>query len=469
MGCLSGVYFRCRKNNMNIMQKAEEKKSGKEFISKDSEKQSCDCGENCNCSKNCGCLTKKSLVWFFVLAIVLASFFGAIFGFMSAGATAVFSSKVGQKIEQYFPKLINNDSKKQANKQQVLVEDSAVIDVVKKSSPAVVSIIISKDIPNYSNNFNDFFDQFFGNPYGSGNGSEGSQGGTTQKEVGGGSGFFITSDGLILTNRHVVSDATASYTVVTNDGNKYPAKVLARDPARDVAVIKVEGNNFPILTMGDSDSLQIGQTTIAIGNSLGEFANSVSRGIVSGLRRNLEAGSGLGSSERLTDVIQTDAAINSGNSGGPLIDIQGNVIGINVAMAQGAQNVGFALPINQATRLIEQAKGGAKISIPFLGVRYMPIDASVQKEAQLPFEYGVLVLRGSKMTDLAVVPGSPADKAGIVENDIILEVDGKKLNEDNQLSDIVAKHNVGDTLTLKVWHKGQTKDVQVKLQESTQQ
>ena len=428
----------------------------------------CNCGEKCDCKGKCGYFKKRVLVWIIVLTIIISSFFGAVFGFMSAGAASVFSSKIGQKIQQYFPKLKNQSIISQTNKQQVLVEDSAVIDVVKKSSPAVVSIIITKDIPNYSNNFNDFFNQFFGGGSvgNNSNDSQNDQGGTTKQEVGGGSGFFITSDGLILTNRHVVSDTQADYTVLTNDGKKYSAKVLARDPARDVAVIKIEGNNFPTLALGDSDSLQIGQTTIAIGNALGEFTNSVSRGIVSGLKRNLEAGSGLGSSERLTDVIQTDAAINSGNSGGPLLDIQGNVIGINVAMAQGAQNVGFALPINQATRLIEQAKGGAKISIPFLGVRYISIDASVQQEAQLPFDYGVLVLRGSKITDLAVVPGSPADKAGIVENDIILEADGKKIDDKNQLSDIVAKHNVGDTITLKIWHKGQTKNVDVKLQES---
>ena len=433
----------------------------------------CNCGENCTCKKKYDCLTKRTTVWIIVLTIILSSFFGAVFGFMSAGATSVFSSKIEQKIQQYFPKLKNQSATLQTNKQQVLVEDSAVIDVVKKSSPAVVSIIISKDVPNYSSdNFNDFFNQFFGGGSSNSandNGSQNNQGGTTKQEVGGGSGFFITTDGLILTNRHVVSDTQADYTVLTNDGKKYPAKVLARDPARDVAVIKIEGNDFPTLSLGDSDSLQIGQTTIAIGNTLGEFTNSVSRGIVSGLKRNLEAGSGLGSSERLTDVIQTDAAINSGNSGGPLLDIQGNVIGINVAMAQGAQNVGFALPINQAVRLVEQAKGGAKISIPFLGVRYISIDATVQAEAQLPFDYGVLVLRGNKITDLAVVPGSPADKAGIVENDIILEADGKKIDENNQLSDVVAKHNVGDTITLKIWHKGQTKDVEVKLQESNKQ
>lgn len=410
-------------------------------------------------SKTHGGLTNLALAGIIILTIILSSLFGAFFGFISGGAVNIFSSKIGQKVHQYFPNLLPQNADVTVNKQQVIVEDSAVIDVVEKSSPAVVSIIISKNIPNRQDLFNYFF-----NP----NSQSDPNGGTTEQQVGGGSGFFITADGLILTNRHVVEDQQASYTVVTNDGKQYDAKVLARDPVRDAAVIKVEGNNFPTLTMGDSDSLKIGQTTIAIGNSLGEFANSVSRGIVSGLKRNLSAGSGFGDTERLTDIIQTDAAINPGNSGGPLIDIQGNVIGINVAMAQGAQNVGFALPINQAKRIIDEAKNGVKIQIPFLGVRYIIIDASVQKEAQLPFDYGVLVLRGSKITDLAVLPGSPADKAGIVENDIILEINGQKLTADNQLGDIVAKYNVGDKITLKVWHKGQTKDVQITLEERKQ-
>jgi serine protease Do len=418
-------------------------------------------------------ITTIAFVLIIVLTIVLASLFGAIFGFVSGGAASIFSSKITQKIQQYFPKITLPHADSNADKQQIIVEDSAVIDVVRKSSPAVVSIIISKDVPNtpqdFFNNPGSFFDPFFG-----GNSPQqtpqpqGGQGGTTQQQIGGGSGFFITSDGLLLTNRHVVEDTQASYTVVTSDGKQYAATVLARDPVRDVAVIKIDGNNFPTLPLGDSDSLQIGQTIIAIGNSLGEFTNSVSRGIVSGLRRNVDAGSGFGSTERLTDIIQTDAAINPGNSGGPLIDIEGNVIGINVAMAQGAQSIGFALPVNQAKRIIDQAKGGAKISIPFLGVRYIVIDPVVQKEAQLPFDYGVLVLRGSKITDLAVIPGSPADKAGIVENDIILEVNGQKIDSDNQLSDIVMKYNVGDVVTLKIWHKGETKDVPVTLQESNQ-
>ena len=350
-----------------------------------------------------------------------------------------------------------------------MIEDSAIIDVVEKTSPMVVSIVISKNVPNIQNNLGDpwgFFNPFSTDPFGS-DGTESDQG-SQKKTIGGGSGFFITSDGYILTNRHVVDDSQAEYTVVTNDGKEYEAKVLARDPVRDVAVIKVDGSDFPIATLGNSDNLKIGQTVVAIGNSLGEFSNSVSRGIVSGLRRNLNAGSGYGETERLTDIIQTDAAINPGNSGGPLLDVNGNVIGVNVAVAQGAQNVGFALPINQTKRIIDQVKDGTKISVPYLGVRYIVIDSAVQKEAQLPYNYGVLVLRGNKFTDLAVVPGSPADKAGVVENDIILEIDGKKINQNNQLGDAIAKYNVGDKISLKIWHKGEIRDIQITLEERKQ-
>ncbi len=419
--------------------------------------------EKLSSQKTYGRLTRTFLAGIIVSTIVLSSLFGALFGFLSGGAASIFLPRITQRIRQYFPGLAVKNAFVQVNKQQVIVEDSAVIDVVDKSSPAVVSIIISKNVPATPSSSNLFGP--FGAPLLQQDPQSG-QGSVTQQQIGGGSGFFITSDGFILTNKHVVDDPQASYMVVTNDNKQYPATVLAQDPARDVAVIKVDGTNFPILPLGNSDSLKIGQTIIAIGNSLGEFTNSVSRGIVSGLGRNVDAGFGFGPSERLTNIIQTDAAINPGNSGGPLIDIEGNVIGINVAMAQGAQNVGFALPINQAKRIIDQAKGGPKISIPFLGVRYIAIDANIQKQAKLPFDYGVLVQRGSQMTDLAVIPGSPADKAGIVENDIILEVNGQKITADNQLGDIIARYNVGDTLTLKVWHKGQTKDVQATLQES---
>lgn len=414
-------------------------------------------GEHEKSEKTFQGLNKNMLITVVLVTILISSIFGALFGFVSAGVMNVFSSKITNKIEQYFPSTQPSEIVKKVDKQQVIVEDSAVIEVVEKTSLSVVSIIIKK---NVSRNFNgNIFDIF-----GGGNVAPNGQG-TNKQTIGGGSGFFISNDGFIMTNKHVVDDMQAEYIVMTSDLKEYPAKVLARDPIRDVAIIKIEGNDFPVINLGDSDNIRIGQTVVAIGNSLGEFTNSVSRGIISGLKRNISAAATSGDTERLTDIVQTDAAINSGNSGGPLLDINGNVIGVNVAIAQGAQNVGFALPINQAKRLIDQVKTGKQISVPYLGVRYVNIDNTIQKEAQLPFNYGVLVLRGSKMTDLAIIPGSPADKADIVENDIILEIDGTKIDEKNQLGDLISKRNAGDVITLKIWHKGETKDVKVTLEE----
>lgn len=390
-----------------------------------------------------------------LLSILFSSFFGAIFGFMGAKISGSFFSTINNRLGNILPKQNNQNT---APNKQLLEEDSAVISVVDKSSPAVVAIIISKDVPKYRSFFQDPFG-FFSNP-------APSQGGGTQRQtVGKGSGFLISASGMILTNKHVVEDQTADYTVITNDGKEYPAKVLARDSSRDMSVIKIEGNDFSTLEFGDSDTLKIGQTVIAIGNSLGEFYNTVSKGIVSGLGRNITAGSGFGQTEQLTNIIQTDAAINPGNSGGPLLDVSGNVIGVNVAMAQGAENIGFALPINQVKKIINQVKSTGKISVPFLGIRYVMINKEIQKDNSLPFDYGALVLRGEKGTDLAVMPGSTADKAGIAENDIILEISGQKLTEENQLADVIAKYNVGDTVTLKFWHKGETKEARVTLEE----
>lgn len=403
---------------------------------------------------------------FFLLIIVVASIFisattGGFFGFLAARANPGFISKIGSgKLDGLF-------SQKQASispeiRQTIIQEDSAVIDVVKKTSPSVVSILITKDIAVAP----DFFDPFgFFDQGPSGGNSDGS--GTQKQEIGGGTGFFITADGMVVTNRHVVDDSSASYTVVTNDNEKHPAKVLAIDPVADIAVIKIEGSGFPTLELGNSSSVQVGQTVVAIGNSLGQFSNTVSRGIVSGLKRNLTAGGGVSQPEKLTNIIQTDAAINPGNSGGPLLDIDGRVIGINVAIASGAQNIGFAIPSNQVSTVIEQVKTTGRISTPFLGVRYIPVDEALQKKNNLPESYGDLIARGNSITDLAIVPGSPADKAGLIENDIILEFDGTKLDETNGqgLTEMISQHKVGDTVTLKVWRKGITLDVKVTLEE----
>ncbi len=351
--------------------------------------------------------------------------------------------------------------------ERILSEDSAVVNTVDATSPGVVSVVISQDVPKLRGSTGPFGFPFFF-PFGNGGqdmGSGNMGGGTEKQTVGQGSGFIVSSDGMIVTNRHVVQETNADYTVITSDGKEHSAKVLARDPNNDIALIKIEGQDFHALDLGSSEDIKVGQTVIAIGNSLGEFSNTVSKGIVSGLQRNLVAGSGQGDSERLRNIIQTDAAINPGNSGGPLLDVSGRVVGVNVAMAQGAQNIGFALPINQVKQIIDQVQKTGKISTPFLGIRYVILNDTLQKSENLPFNYGALILRGDKMTDFAVIPGSPADKAGLMENDIILEADGTKIDQNHQVADVVASHRVGDEITFKVWHKGDTKEVKMKLEE----
>lgn len=396
-----------------------------------------------------------------VLVSVLVS---SLFGFLSGVAATRFSF-VGTFDEKKLGDMFRGGDTKSAPTSAkvpltMVEEDNAVVSVVEAGEKSVVSIVITKDVPVYRDMFGSPFGFFFGQPDEYSQEENG-----TRRKVGGGTGFFATSDGMIVTNKHVVEDASAQYTVLLSDGSEHDAKVLARDPVRDIAIIKIEGGDFPVLELGDSDALKVGQTVIAIGNSLGEFSNSVSRGIVSGLARDIVAGSGAGGSERLNNIIQTDAAINPGNSGGPLLDIHGKVIGVNTAVATGAENVGFALPINSIKRTIDQVKKNGKISTPFIGVRYIPVNKKIQDANGLSVDYGALVLRGQNMADLAVLPGSPADKAGIVENDIILEINGKKIDEKNPLDLLISGYNVGDTLTLKVLHRAEEKTVSLTLEE----
>jgi serine protease Do len=407
---------------------------------------------------------KKSFIAILVVSIIVSSVFGGVMGFWAG------TMSQGQL---NLTKLFNLPGVS-APTVKVVSEESAVVSAVDKVSPAVVSIIITKDLPNirqYSNPFgSDFFRQFFGSdfpglfdqptPQGSQN-----QGGTTKQEIGGGSGFIITKDGFIVTNKHVIVDAEADYTVLMNDGKKYAAKVVASDPIMDLAVLKISATGLPTVELGDSSNLKVGQTVIAIGNALGEFRNTVSTGVVSGLARSVTAGSyGLGS-EQLVNVIQTDASINPGNSGGPLLNIAGQVIGINTAMAQGAQNIGFAIPINEVKSTIESIKKNGRIIRPWLGVRYIIINKAIADANKLPIDYGALIVRGQTQTDLAVIPGSPADKAGLTENDIILEINGKKITEENLLANEIAKFKPGDEITLKVMYQAKQKTVKVKLEE----
>lgn len=346
---------------------------------------------------------------------------------------------------------------------EILDEQSGVVEVAKNATSAVVSIIATAEVPKYETSYRDFFN--FQIPMQQQNGTE-------EQQIGAGSGFIVSSDGYIITNKHVVSEEDATYTVILKDARhmdeKVEARVVARDPNNDIAVLKIEKADLPYLNLGDSDGLNIGQTTVAIGYALGEFDNTVSKGIVSGLLRSITASDLQGGTEELENLIQTDAAVNSGNSGGPLLDIKGNVIGVNVAMAQ-AENIGFAIPINYVKGVYEEARTSGTIKkevTAYLGVRYVNIDSSIQKANNLTYDYGVIITRGEKVTDLAVVPGSPADMAGIVENDIILEVNGMKIDENNTLSKVVGKMKPGDEARLKIYHRGEEKEVTATLGES---
>ncbi len=337
-------------------------------------------------------------------------------------------------------------------------EKSPVVKIVKKCLPAVVSIVIAKNLPNLEN-FPDFFPflPFGFNPkelYKQIPAEMFDEHGRIK--IGGGSGFFISSDGFVLTNKHVVIDPKADYTVVTSENKKFHAKVVARDPINDVAILKIEAEGLAHIELGESSDLELGQTVVAIGNALGQFQNTVSTGIVSGLSRHITAQAGAdGQQQELRGVIQTDAAINPGNSGGPLVNIDGKAIGINSAVVFGAQNIGFAIPINAAKKALADIKKFGRIRAPFLGLRYILIDSVLKMRHNLPVDYGALVTPEATPGDYGVLPDSPAGKAGILEHDIILEVDEQKITKDLPLADLIQKHEVGDKLQLKILRRNQ--------------
>lgn len=342
--------------------------------------------------------------------------------------------------------------------------EAQIVNVVERSNDSVVSIIVSKNLPvieqYYENPFQEFGIEL---PPGLGI-PQYRQKGTRLQEIGGGTGFVISSDGLILTNRHVVADTEAEYTVLFNDGSKVPAKVVARDPSLDMAVLRVSRSNLKPLALGDSDQVKLGSTAIAIGNALGEFRNTVSVGVISGLARTIQA-SGGSELETLQNVIQTDAAINSGNSGGPLLNLRGEVIGINTAMVSGAQNIGFAIPINQIKPSILQVKATGTIKVAYIGVRYLIVTPQLSQAQNLPVDYGAWVQAGQGANEPAIAPGSPAEAAGLKSGDIILELNGEKITESNNLSLIIRKYKPGDQVTLKILRGKETLTLRITLGE----
>ncbi len=284
-------------------------------------------------------------------------------------------------------------------------------------------------------------------------------------QIGGGSGFIIDPDGIILTNKHVIADSDAEYAIITSDNQKYKAQILARDPIDDVAIVKIDAKNLPFVELGDSSGVELGQTVIAIGNALGIFQNTVSVGVISGLSRSIAAKADPKSPvQELRGLIQTDAAINPGNSGGPLVDLDGKAIGINAAIVFGAQNIGFAIPINAADRDLADLKKYGRIRRPLLGVRYISIDENLKEKMKLPVDYGALVA-GKGPHHEGIVPGTPADKAGLKEKDIILECNGEKLTPQKTIQDFLTELGAGDILKMKVLRGGEKLDIEIKLAE----
>lgn len=313
-----------------------------------------------------------------------------------------------------------------ANKEQpitrqvvVVEEESAVTKAVQEASPAVVSIVEKSVV----------FDLFRGPRL-------------TESSIG--TGFGLEPN-LIITNKHVVANGNAEYTVVTKDDQRFMVDEILRDPFNDLAIIRVAGAGLPTLKLADSDQIKVGQTAIAIGNALGRYTNTVTKGVISGIGRGITASSGLGQpSETLQNVLQTDAALNPGNSGGPLLNLQAEVVGVNVAIGQGTENIGFAIPSNYVKELLDNYKANGRIVRPYLGIKYVMITKSMSQENDLP--------EGAFVQEIAA--NSAADKAGIMANDIIVAIDDESVNEENLLASIIQTKKVGDQIKLKIYRKG---------------
>jgi S1-C subfamily serine protease len=402
-----------------------------------------------------------------ILAAALLISFAA--GALSGGAAGVFAPYAVS--QGWLEPLISANSQTAAGadvKDPADLEDIRVTNIVESALPSVVSINITKEITREDLRF-DGMEEFFNDPFFAFPLPEQLPEREETRErfqVGGGTGFFVSADGMIATNRHVINDEEAEYTVVTQDGREFIAKVVAVDTVLDIGFLQIEGEDgeeFPALVFGNSDEIEVGETVIAIGNALAEFRNTVTKGIVSGINRRIVAGN-FARSEVIEEAIQTDAAINPGNSGGPLINLRGEVVGINTAVTDGAQSLGFALPSNALLRALESVREHGRIIRPWIGVRYIPIDREYAKQNDLAYHYGAHVVQGN-MEAPAIIPDSPAERAGIKSGDIILEIDGQKIDIEHSLSLLISKKSPDDIVTLKIARDGEEADIRLTLDE----
>lgn len=290
----------------------------------------------------------------------------------------------------------------------IVQEENAVITVVEKVSPSVVAIGITHSVADSTI----------------------------------GTGFVVSDKGIVVTNKHVVSETGTKYSVVTKDGQKYEIQKVYRDPVSDLAIVQIDAQGLKALGMGDSSKLKVGQTAIAIGNVLGEFTNTVTTGVISGLSRKVLAGDpSFGSSEQLDNLIQTDAAINPGNSGGPLLNSSGEVVGVNVASSTGAQNIGFAIPINSVKSIVNEFVTKGSITRPFLGISYKFIARDVAVINSVP--------AGVYVQD--ILNNGPAQKAGIKVGDIISKINGQVIDSESKIAEVVSQSQIGSNIELTVW------------------
>lgn len=373
--------------------------------------------------------------------------YGLIIAFLLLVVGAVISSgrfgfswqTINTLLAQKFPHLARSSqaplSIPGTDRVRVTVEESVIIDTVEKVSPSVVTVGITQTNAGRDSIIFDPFDPF--TPFR----REQSEPQTLEQDIG--SGFIIDGNGLIVTNKHVVSDPGAKYRVITKDDKSFDVQNIYRDPANDLAILKINASGLKPIELGDSDKIKVGQLAIAIGTALGEFRQTVTTGVISGVGRGIEAGSPFqGSVERLDNVLQTDAAINPGNSGGPLLNSSGQVVGVNVAVSAQGQNIGFAIPINIVKDALNTFNQTGQFDRPYLGIRYKTVAKDLAVLNEIP--------EGAYIVD--VVAGSPAAKAGVKQGDIITKIDDMRLTGENaELAQALSKKKVGDRVVLTVY------------------
>jgi len=365
------------------------------------------------------------IVFFSFIFGILGSYFSLVYFFPYLETKGIDVPVLGYTADSTTPIRIIEKTK-----EKVIIEESKIIDVVEEVSSAVVSIV-SKS----------YYRGYFGEVLAS---------------EGAGTGFLISSDGKVLTNKHVVYDLNAEYKVLTKDGEEYNVSKISLDPISDLAIIFIvdeDGNKpdgLPVIKIGESSTLKSGQRVIAIGNALGKYDNSVTTGVISATGRTVLASDNRGMAETLKNLIQTDAAINPGNSGGPLLNITGEVIGINTAVAS-AQNIGFAIPVDDIEPVLRSIEAFGEIKRSYLGVSYRLIDKKIAESLELSIKNGALLIGNEYNGILAVDPKSPAYKVGLKEGDIIVKIEGEEVSKENTLIDILKKYIPEEQITLKIY------------------